>query len=219
MNVTREQVEAGQAVYTPKMLGLYDFLILRVIVPYIWKCPIGSRIRLYNANITSNHLEVGVGSGFYLENTIFPNNNPRLALMDLNPNCLKHTSNRLARYNPKSYRVNILEPIDLDIEKFDSIALNAVIHCLPGTMQSKIVVFDHLKKLLNPGGVIFGSTVLNIGVEKNWLTNWFMKLYNDRKIFTNLNDDLATLERGLNERFSNVELEVTGTVAIFRAIV
>ena len=218
MSVTREQVEAGQAVYTPKMLGFYDFLILRIIVPYIWKCPIGSRITLYNANITSNHLEVGVGSGFYLEHTIFPNNHPRLALMDLNPNCLKHTSERLSRYSPEVYRANILEPIELDIEKFDSIALNAVIHCLPGTMQSKLIVFDHLKKLLNPGGVIFGSTVLNIGVEKNWITNWFMKYYNDRQIFTNLNDDLATLEKGLSERFSQVELNVTGTVAIFKAV-
>ncbi len=129
MNVTRQDIEAGQAVYTPKMLGFYDFLILRVIVPYIWKCPIGSRITLYNANITSNHLEVGVGSGFYLENTIFPNSHPRLALMDLNPNCLKYTSDRLSKYGPETYRVNILEPIDLDIDKFDSIALNAVIHC------------------------------------------------------------------------------------------
>ncbi len=85
-------------------------------------------------------------------------------------------------------------------------------------MQSKLVVFDHLKNLLNPVGVIFGSTVLNIGVEKNWITNWFMKYYNDRKIFSNLNDDLATLEKGLNERFSKVELEVTGTVAIFKAV-
>jgi len=217
MNITKEQVEAGQAVYTPRMLGLYDFFILRVIVPYIWKCPIGHRLKLYNANISSNHLEVGVGSGFYLEKTIFPNNNPRLALMDLNPNCLSFTAARLSRYKPETYRANILEPIDLDIDKFDTIGLNAVIHCLPGTMETKLVVFDHLKKLLNPGGVIFGSTVLNIGVEKNSLTNWFMKYYNDRKIFSNLDDDLLTLERGLKERFSNTELEVIGTVAIFRA--
>lgn len=217
MSKLREDVEAGQAIYTPRMLGFYDFLILRIIVPYIWKSPIGSRLKLYNANISSNHLEVGVGSGFYLEKTIFPNSNPRLALMDLNPNCLNYTSARLSHYHPETYRANILEPIELDIDKFDTIGLNAVIHCLPGTMESKLVVFDHLKNLLNPGGVIFGSTILNIGVEKNWLTNWFMKRYNDRKVFTNLNDDLATLEQGINERFSNVEIEVIGTTAIFRA--
>lgn len=216
MNVTKEQVDAGQALYTPKMLGFYDFLIIRLIVPYVWKSPIGSRLRLYNANITSNHLEVGVGSGFYLEKTVFPTGSPRLALMDLNPNCLEHTAKRMSQYNPETYRANILEPIELDIGKFDSIGLNAVIHCLPGTMDTKLVVFDHLKKLLNPKGVIFGSTILNIGVEKNWLTNWFMKKYNKRKIFTNLDDDLDTLEKGLKDRFSKTEIQVTGTVAIFR---
>ena len=222
MNVTREQVEAGQAAYTPGMLGLYDFLILRLIVPYIWRCPVGNVLRMYNElgmiiDISSNHLEIGVGSGFFLDSVIFPSYNPRLALMDLNPNSLKHTAARVSRYNPELYRANILEPFDTDIEKFDSVGLNAVIHCLPGTMESKLVVFDHIKTLLNPGGVVFGSTILNIGVEQNWLTRKFMKRFNDKRIFTNLEDDLATLKEGSSERFSNTEVNVTGTAALFTA--
>jgi 2-polyprenyl-3-methyl-5-hydroxy-6-metoxy-1,4-benzoquinol methylase len=217
MNVTKEQVEAGQAAYTPRMLGVYNLLILRVIVPYIWKCPIDNVIKLYNKNITSNHLEIGVGSGYFLDNCNFSSDNPRLALMDLNPNSLKFTAEKVSRYKPEIYRGNILEPIETDMEKFDSIAINAVIHCLPGTMSTKLVVFDHIKALLNPGGVVFGSTILNIGVKQNWLTKKFMKNFNNRRIFCNLEDDLSTLEEGLTERFSKSEVKVIGTVALFRA--
>ena len=217
MNVTKEQVEAGQAAYTPRMLGFYNLLILRVIVPYIWKCPIDNIIKLYNKNITSNHLEIGVGSGYFLENCNFPSDNPRLALMDLNPNSLKFTAARVSRYKPELYRADILEPIETDMEKFDSIGINAVIHCLPGTMDTKLVVFDHLKTLLNPGGVVFGSTILNIGVKQNWLTRKFMKNFNDSKVFCNLEDDLSTLEEGLTERFSNSKVKVIGTAALFKA--
>ena len=217
MNVTKEQVQAGQAAYTPRMLSIYNFLILRVIVPYIWECPIDNVIKLYNANISSNHLEIGVGSGYFLDNCKFPSDNPRLALMDLNPNSLKFTAEKVSRYKPEIYRGNILEPIETDMEKFDSIAINAVIHCLPGTMSTKLVVFDHINALLNPGEVVFGSTILNIGVKQNWLTKKFMKNFNNRRIFCNLEDDLSTLEEGLTERFSKSEVKVIGTVALFRA--
>jgi len=217
MNVTKEQVEAGQAAYTPRMLSIYNFLILRVIVPYIWKCPVDNVVKLYNKNITSNHLEIGVGSGYFLENCKFTSDNPRLALMDLNPNSLKFTAGRVSHYKPEVYRANILETIETDMEKFDSIAMNAVIHCLPGTMSTKLVVFDHIKALLNPGGVVFGSTILNIGVKQNWLTKRLMKNFNERRIFCNLEDDLSTLEEGLTERFSNSEVKVIGTAALFRA--
>ena len=217
MNVTKEQVEAGQAAYTPRMLSIYNFLILRVIVPYIWKCPIDNVIKLYNANISSNHLEIGVGSGYFLDNCKFPSDNPRLALMDLNPNSLKFTAEKVSRYKPEIYRGNILEPIETDMEKFDSIAINAIIHCLPGMMSTKLVVFDHINALLNPGGVVFGSTILNIGVKQNWLTKKFMKNFNNRRIFCNLEDDLSTLEEGLTERFSQSEVKVIGTAALFRA--
>ncbi len=217
MNVTKEDVEAGQAVYTPGLLGIYNLFILRFMVPYIWRCPVGNVIKMYNENITSNHLEIGVGSGYFLENCKFPSDNPRLALMDLNPNSLEFTAGRVSRYKPEVYRANILEPIETDMEKFDSLAINAVIHCLPGTMSTKLIVFDHIKSLLNPGGVVFGSTILNIGVKQNWLTKRFMKNFNERRIFCNLKDDLSTLEEGLAKRFSKSEVKVIGTVALFRA--
>ena len=40
--------------------------------------------------------------------------------MDLNPNSLEVTSRRVHRYNPVIHRINILEPINLNLQKFDS---------------------------------------------------------------------------------------------------
>lgn len=46
-----------------------------------------------------------------------------------------------------------------------------------------------------------------------------MKYFNERKIFSNLEDDRSTLEDGTAERFSNNRVEVIGTAALFRAVV
>ena len=73
MSVTKEQVKAGQAAYTPMALAFYDFFILNVIVPYIWRCPIKHPLRLYREHLSSNHLEIGVGSGYFLDISKFPN--------------------------------------------------------------------------------------------------------------------------------------------------
>ncbi len=35
----RQDVVAGQAVYTKAILAMYDLLVLGVSNPFIWKCP------------------------------------------------------------------------------------------------------------------------------------------------------------------------------------
>ena len=39
MSVSPEQVAAGHAVYTKRMLGIYDFLVLGLSNRPIWRCP------------------------------------------------------------------------------------------------------------------------------------------------------------------------------------
>lgn len=217
MNVTKEQVEAGQSVYTPRLLWFYDLLVIYFNMPFAWRCQASHILKMYNSHISSNHLDIGVGSGYYLDKCTFPTDKPRLALMDLNPNSLKFTAKRVSRYETELYRANILEPIDMDIEKFDSVGINFVLHCLPGTMETKLIVFDHIKTLLKPGGVVFGSTILNIKDKQNWLTKKLMKDFNDKKYFCNLEDGLPTLSEGLSERFPESEVNVIGSVALFTA--
>ena len=212
---TAEQVEAGHAVYTKRLLAIYDVVVLQLLCRLVWRCPSRRIVELYNAHVSANHLDVGVGTGYFLDRCRFPPGDVRLALLDLNPNCLGRSARRLARYRPEIHRANALEPIRVRTSRFDSVAMSYILHCLPGTIRSKAVVFDNLKALLNPGGVIFGATVLHGGVERNRLARTLARRYNAHGIFTNTHDDLDGLRSVLAQRLSNLTLDVVGCVAIF----
>lgn len=216
MPPTQEQVTAGQAVYTPRMLGLYDLIVLGVSDRFIWKCPTATLLNLYNRNVSSNHLDVGVGTGYYLDRCRYPSDQPQVALLDLNQNCLRAAASRIARYQPTCYEGNVLEPLTLENRKFDSIGLNYVLHCLPGSMQDKLVAVRHLSELIAPGGVLFGATLLSGGVARSWTARRLMGFYNRKQIFTNDNDDLSTLENGLSSIFDSCDIEVVGCAALMR---
>lgn len=215
MSVTSEQIEAGQAVYTHRALRAYDFVVLGVSNRFIWRCPTSRLLQHYNKHVTDNHLDVGVGSGYFPDHCRFASESPRVGLMDLNADALAYASARIARYQPETYRCNVLEPMSLDCDKFDSVAVNYLIHCLPGTMQSKSVLFDHLMELMNPGAVLFGSTLLQVGVKRGWTARKLMKFYNSKGIFGNENDSLTDLETALHSRFRDVQIQVAGCVALF----
>jgi hypothetical protein len=57
------------------------------------------------------HLDVGVGTGYFLDRCTFPVAAPEVHLMDLNPNCLEKTARRIRRYRPVTHRCNVLDPI------------------------------------------------------------------------------------------------------------
>lgn len=215
MMVTQKQVEAGQAVYTRRTLALYDFVVLGVSNPFIWKCPTRRLEEHYARHLSANHLDVGVGTGYFLDRCRFPADAPRVALMDLNPDTLAFAAQRIARHAPKTYRRNVLEPIAFAGEGFDSVGVNYLLHCLPGSLAEKAVVFDHLKALMNPGAVIFGSTLLQGGVPRSALARGLMAAYNRKGIFSNREDDLETLQHELGQRFREVSVEVLGCAALF----
>ncbi|HEV2270241.1 MAG TPA: class I SAM-dependent methyltransferase [Steroidobacteraceae bacterium] len=201
-------------VFNQRMLRYYDRL-LEFTCNRVWHCPIRRTLEHYRRHLSPNHLEVGVGTGYFLEYSHLPGPEPRLALLDLSPHCLERTATRLRRYDPEVYRANALAPIELSVRRFDSIALNYVLHCMPGALREKGIAFANLKPLLNASGVLFGSTVLRHGVRCDLGARAFMRLYNARKIFCNLEDNLADLRQALEATFRNVQIEVIGCVAQF----
>lgn len=209
-------VEVTPIVFNQRLLRHYDRL-LEFTCNRIWRCPIRRTLELYGRHLSSNHLEVGVGTGYFLDHSHFPGSEPRLALLDLSPHCLEHTATRLSRYAPEVYRANALAPIELAVQRFDSIAMNYVLHCMPGALPDKGIAFAHLKPLLNTSGVLFGSTVLRHGVRCDWRARAFMRLYNRRKLFCNLEDGLAGLREALEKTFHQVQIDVIGCVAQFSA--
>ena len=218
METTNAQVEAGQAVYTKSLLSFYDLIVVNISNSYIWKCSSSLIEAHYNACVSHNHLDVGVGTGYFLDRCRFPSDNPRVALMDLNRNSLEYTARRLARYHPETYQQNVLEEISAPIRPFDSVGTNYLLHCLPGNITDKAVVFDFLKSLMNSGARVFGSTILHSGVERSWLAKMLMALYNRKGIFSNTRDSLEGLRSALSQRFDKVTIEVVGCVALYSGI-
>lgn len=215
MTASAEKVAAGQAVYTERVLAAYDFVVLGVSNRFLWKCPTRRLEELYARHITANHLDVGVGTGYFLDRCRFPSSSPRIGLMDINPTPLEFASRRLARFEPELYCRNVLEPIAIDADKFDSVGVNYLLHCVPGSIESKAVAFDHLKTLMNPDAVLFGSTLLQGGVQRSWFAKRLMDTYNRKGIFSNQHDDLEGLKRALSGRFREVSVEVVGCAALF----
>jgi hypothetical protein len=201
-------------VFNQRMLRYYDRL-LEFTCNRVWRCPIARTLELYRQHLSSNHLEVGVGTGYFLEHSELPGAERRLALLDLSPHCLQRTATRLSRYAPEIYRANALAPIELSVRLFDSIAMNYVLHCMPGAIRKKGIAFANLKPLLNESGVLFGSTVLRHGVRCDLGARSFMRLYNAAEVFCNLEDSLADLKRALEMTFRSVQIEVIGCVAQF----
>lgn len=128
---------AGQAAYTKPVLAAYDFLVLGFSNRLVWNCPAHRLEAHYNRHISANHLDVGVGTGYFLDRCRFPTPTPRLALEALNENALAFTARRLARYRPDVYRRNALTPITLDAARFDSVGMNDLLHCLPALFDQR----------------------------------------------------------------------------------
>ncbi len=215
MPISSEDVEAGQAVYSRRVLGIYDILVLGLSNRWIWKCPTKHLLEHYNRYLSSNHLDVGVGTGYFLDRCVFPSDSPRLALMDLNENSLEFAARRVRRYSPAVHRQNALESIPAEIGTFDSIAVNYLLHCLPGSLEEKSAVFDNLSRLMTDGGVLFGSTLLHDGVARNAMAKKLMAAYNRKGIFSNEGDSLDGLDRVLEQRFPRYSIDVVGCCAIF----
>ena len=208
---------AGQAVYTARSLKLYDAVVLGFSNRFLWDCPTGDLLAHYDANVSANHLDAGVATGYFLDACRFPGDSPRLGLLDLNPLCLEAAAKRVARYRPEAYQADVLAPLSLPVEPFESLGVMYLLHCLPGPMSRKAAALSNLKALLTPGARVFGATILGQEVTHNALGRRVMAFYNRRGIFGNAEDDLAGLSDVLAAQFKDVEVTVKGRVAMFAA--
>src|SRR5512133_250485 len=215
---TTPEAAAGAAVYSKALLAVYDLIVLGFELPVVFRCPARRALELYDAHASDRHLDVGVGTGWFLDRCRFPVPRPELHLMDLNPNCLERTSRRIGRYRPVTHLWNVLEPIAEPLPRFGSIGLSNLLHCLPGSMLDKEPVFRNLRPHLREGGVLFGATVLGRGVDHvGALYRAANRAYNRKKIFSNLEDGAAELETILARHFARHSVRIVGAMALFTA--
>ena len=212
------EVEAGQAVYSRFVLACYDGFVLGFSARFAWRCRRAQMLEQYEELAGPRHLDVGVGTGWFLAHCHWRGARPVVTLLDLNENSLHAAAGRIARLSPRTVLGNVLEPVDLGAARFDSIGLNYLLHCLPGEIEAKAAtVVSNLKPYLVPGGALFGSTIVGSGVRHNAPGRFLMRIYNRKGIFSNRTDDAAGLERELARELHDVNVRVEGVTALFSA--
>jgi SAM-dependent methyltransferase len=210
------ELPAGAAIYNPLVLRIYDLWVTRFSNRFAWRCPADRQIEHYRAHLRHRHLDVGVGTGFYLQ-WAAEFGARHVALLDPNPNCLATARARLNGVPSSIHCQDALKPLSLSGPTFDSIGLSYLLHCLPGPFERKAAIFDNLLPFLASNGVLFGSTILGKGVRHNALGRTLMAVYNAKGIFGNAEDTIDDIERALRRRFRNVSIEQAGVVALFSA--
>lgn len=217
----RAAVTAGQAVYSPLVLRMYDWFVLGFSNRLLWRCPTRELRRLYDRNVSSRHLDIGVGTGYFLDKAAWPVAQPAITLVDLNENSLAFAAERIKRYAPQIVRANVLEPLPLQanggIGGFESCGLCYLLHCIPGAIPDKAVIFDRVRPLLAPGARVFGATILQGSAPRSRPAQALMNAYNKKGIFSNSADTLEDLHAALAARFTRVNVTMRGAVALFEA--
>lgn len=201
--------------YTRPVLKIYDALIMGLLARRVWRCPSSLFIDLYDALVSKNHAEIGVGTGYCLDRCHADIR--RLALIDLNPNCLRHARQRLERFAPTTHVQNALDPIFAGEGPFDSVALGGVLHCLPGSMRDKGRVFDNLGRIIERDSVVFGYTLVSDAGSHGPTAVVARALLNKLHFVNNYSDTSDGLRRELERRFDKCVVTRTGAFAFFIA--
>lgn len=206
---------SSHSVYTPAVLRWYDVWVLGFSNRFIWRCPAARLVEHYQQHVRARHLDVGVGTGYFLDRCRFPVGDPAITLLDVNPHALAATARRIARYRPTVVEADLCQADLLPDATFDSIGLNYVLHCLPHERDQKATAIANLARHLEPGGVLFGSTLLGRGVPQSSAARWLMRRYQQQGIFDNDGDDPKWLSAILCGPLQNVRIECIGCVALF----
>ena len=201
-------------IYTDLVLKMYNIWVLRISNKYAWRCPTKEvLLPFFRENISSQHIDVGVGTGYYLSHV---NNINKLTLLDANPNCLEYVKKNLTNRHIENLILHDVKvPFPKEIQKkYGSVSCFYLLHCLSGDKRS---VIENLSTLLNEKGVLYGATILGKAVNHNVFGKKLMSVYNEKGIFGNMEDSLQDFKEIFESYFGYVEFEMRGKVMLFSA--
>ncbi|EJF30453.1 MULTISPECIES: methyltransferase [Enterobacteriaceae] len=212
----QNNTHAGVRAYNPITLKLYDWWVLKISNQYAWRCPTDTvLLPHFKVHTGENHLDIGVGTGYYLPHlpaTV------ELSLMDLNTSSLQAASAKAGHRIKDHLQHDVFKPLPQSWhDRFDSISLFYLLHCLPGSLNDKALAIDNIARALKTEGTLFGATILGEGVAHNAFGRKLMNVYNKKGIFSNRQDSAGLLRDVLTARFERVDVKIEGTVALFTA--
>src|SRR4029079_3352234 len=104
---------AGQREYTPLFLNIYDPVILGFFTRVVWRCPTSRLVDGDRRHIRPLHLDVGPGTGYFLERAGLPEGSP-VTILDPNVHVFDHTARRLSRLEITTVEADVCKPLPLD---------------------------------------------------------------------------------------------------------
>jgi SAM-dependent methyltransferase len=180
----------------------------------VWRSPTPPVVERYRRLFGRRHLDVGPGTGYFLEKAAPAGT--EITLLDPNANVLARAGRRLAARHPTAIQADVMKPLPVD-GRFDSAALSHVLHCLRAPMNHKAVAIRNVADVLGPDGVLFGGTVLGMAERHSPPARAVLRAFNRHGDFDNLGDTADGLRRILKDSFRTVEVDVVGSIAHFTA--
>ncbi|KAJ8602047.1 hypothetical protein CTAYLR_002759 [Chrysophaeum taylorii] len=204
----------------PVVLRGYDLAVAHGVSRFLWRCPATVHIAQYNKLARGRHLEIGPGSAFYLVTSEATRNIKNATLVDLAEEPLAFAKSRLEGFveDVETLVADVTRPLPSD-SIFDSVALNHVLHCVPGNMSRKLGgILSNLAPVMSPDAVLFGSTVLaRTHPGHTRASAIFVDWLNSRGIFHNADDTLDAVHHTLGAHFRTVDVRHIGAEAVFAA--
>ncbi|PNP76054.1 hypothetical protein FNYG_10612 [Fusarium nygamai] len=242
MSILQRTANTAASWCTPFTLPFYDILILRISVPFIWRCSAQNNLRpLFSNNFSKRHVDIGVGTGYFPRRAIKDlGRDPKdqhLTLVDLSEHSLATARQRVLSKYPEvqvdCVHADAAQPLpeSLASQKFTSASLFLVMHHMPQPTASKANAIANAQRLLTEDGVLVGCTVLGKQWEKTDDGGYKVKsekplgraaafmlgFYNKRGIFDNWQDDPNVLVDALKAGFEEVETSVVAMMFVFKA--
>ena len=215
---TNNWTRVGQLFFSSMSHRLYDTGLYKFVTGSIWRCPTAVLFDNYADNVSNNHLEVGVGSGYFLHRILCSDFLDRLMLSDLNRRCLAKSKARLDAFAPETLQHDIRDPLPPTANGFRSLGMNYVLHCVPGRFSQDQSIFRNAHTALVDGGVFFGATLIP-GKFRDGVFSWLlMQILNGVGIFNNSDHRRDELKGALEVYFGKVDVTMIGNAAVFVAV-
>src|SRR6187200_3173552 len=100
----------GQSGYNAAMLAIYDVGVQKFMTKAVWKIPVAEGVDRYRHHIGHRHLDVGPGTGYFIEEA-YPPRDTEITGLDPNPTVLRHVANRLEERHPIIVEADVMKPL------------------------------------------------------------------------------------------------------------
>lgn len=210
-----DPADSGHRVYTTAFLRLYDTLVLGLYARWVWRVPSRLMVERYQRHVVPGHLDVGPGTGWFIERAGLPLG-AEVTLVDANADVLAYASKRVRKAGliATTVRADVTRPLPLQ-RRYPSVGCSFLLHCLPGPPARKTTALRHLSDVLEPEGVLFGSTILSDPEQHTAVSRTLLRALNRKGIFSNRDDTSDAIRAALTAVFEDVTFEVVGAGVIF----